>query len=135
MIRDASNGDIPQLLEWARKFHGISGIHAPFDDESVSGLLGRMIESPTAVVLKSETGAIGGMIIPAYCAPNWSIAVELFWWADRDGLRLLRAFELWAAEVGAQEVRMTSLAAQPRATEILSRRGYAAAEISHSKVI
>ena len=135
MIRPATLADIHRLVGWAQKFHAISGMAAPFDAEAVPGMLARMIESQDAVVLTSEHGAIGGVLIPAYCAPSWIIAVELFWWAEKDGLRLLRAFEEWAAQKGAQEVRMTSLSAQPRATEILSRRGYAAAEISHSKVI
>ena len=135
MIGPASHEDIPRLVAMGQKFHGMSGQAAPFDPDAVAGLLGQMIDSPAAVVLASDDGVIGGALSPAYCAPQWLMAVELFWWAERGGLRLLSEFEKWAQEIGAHEVRMTSLSAYPRAAEILSRRGYAASEISHTKVI
>lgn len=118
-----------------QKFHAMSGQACPFDPEAFSDLIGRMIKTPSAVVLKSDAGMIGGVLSPAYCAPQWVMAVEVFWWAERGGLGLLRAFEEWAREQGAQEVRMTSLSANPRAGKVLARRGYAVSEISHAKVI
>lgn len=113
----------------------MSEMAAPFDGTAISDMLASLMASSHGAVLIGDAGVIGGALLPAYCAPSWVIAVEMFWWAESGGLRLLRAFEDWAREAGASEVRMTSLAAQPRAAEILSRRGYKAAEISHSKVI
>ena len=118
-----------------RKFHGMSGQAAPFDPEAFGAFLGQMIDSPSAIVFVGQAGMIGGALSPAYCAPQWLIAVEFFWWAERCGLGLLRAFEKWAQVRGAHEIRMTSLAENPRAAAILSRRGYAASEISHAKVM
>jgi hypothetical protein len=61
---------------------------------------------------------------------------ELAWWAeDRAGLRLLSAFERWAADMGASEVRMTTICGLTAAETILARKGYAPREISHAKVI
>lgn len=94
-----------------------------------------MIESGSGAIIVSDAGFIGGVISPAYCDPKWLIAVELFWWAESGGLRLLRAFEDWASEMGASEIRMTSLASLPRADKLLRCRSYAPTEISYQKVI
>lgn len=134
-MKAATVEDIPHLLEFGRRFHGLSGVSFRYDDDAISRLLEGMIGSESATVIMSDHGVIGGMLSPAYCDPQWMMAVELFWWAERDGLALLRAFEDWAAGVGAQEVRMTSLAALPRADGILKRKGYAPMEISYQKVI
>jgi hypothetical protein len=133
MIRAAAPGDLPQLLEWGREFHAMSGMAAPFDPDAVSRLLLRMMESPDAVILMTERGGIGGFLMPAWTAPDWLIAVETFWFAGGDGRALLTAFESWAAQSGAREVRMTTLAAERRAEAVMSRRGYAAAEISWTR--
>lgn len=106
-----------------------------FDEVAVTGLLRCMIQNDAAAVLVSDAGAIGGMLSPAYCDPSWTMAVELFWWAEKDGLQLLRAFEDWAQEIGAKEVRMTSLASLPRADLILRRKGFSPTEISYQKVL
>lgn len=119
-----------------RKFHEASGQPCPFDPDGLAEFVSGMIDSPQAAIFLTEAGMIGGVLAPAYCSPGWSMAVELFWWSeDRQGLRLLRAFEEWAHESGAQEVRMTTLHSLPSAARILSRRGYGATEISYSKVI
>ena len=95
-----------------------------------------MILADTGVILLSDRGMIGGSLAPAYTAPDWLMAVEMFWFAeDGQGLRLLRGFEQWAADGGASEVRMTTLAGLSQADAILTRRGYAALETSYTKVI
>lgn len=134
-MRQATADDIPRLKEFGRRFHALSGVPCRFDDEAVTKLLAGMVEADNAAIIMSENGAIGGVLSPAYCDPQWIMAVELFWWAERDGLALLRAFEEWAVGKGAQEVRMTSLAALPRADGILKRKGYGPIEISYQKVI
>lgn len=132
-MRPATVDDLPRLLEMGRKFHAQSGMAFGFDDSAVSELLTALIAN--GCVLMTERGVIGGMLNPAYCDPAWVMAVELFWWAEGDGLLLLKGFEEWAESVGASEVRMTSLASLPRADAILRRKGYAPAEISYQKVI
>lgn len=132
-MRKATAADIPRLIEMGRKFHAQSQLPFGFDPVAVENLLTALAINGAVIV--SDHGAIGGVLNPAYCDPRWIMAVELFWWAEKDGLSLLRAFEEWAAEMGANEVRMTSLASLPRADAILRRKGYAATEISYSKVI
>ena len=135
MIRRADISDIPELVEMGRKFHKECGQPCGFDPDAVVGLLERMIASPDAVVLRSENGGIGGMLSPAFCDPSWIMAVELFWWAkDRQGIRLLRAFEQWAESKGVNETRTCVFANLPGANRILERMEYIPSEISYQKV-
>lgn len=116
-------------------FHAASGMPFAFDRAAMAEVLARLIASDDATVLMTQRGLIGGMLNTAYCAPSWVYAVEMFWWSQGDGLALLRAFEEWAQQAGANEIRMTSLAALPRADRILRHVGYSPAEISYSKVL
>jgi len=134
-VRPAALGDIPALLEMGKAFHAESGMPFNFDVDAVASVLTNMIGADSAAILMTERGVIGGLLQPAYCDPEWIYAVELFWWARGDGLALLRAFERWAQQAGAREVRMTSLAALPRADRLLRCVGYAPAEVSYSKAV
>lgn len=133
MVRLAALADIPTLMAMGRSFHAESGMPFAFNEEVMAQVFARMIEADGATILMTDKGLIGGMLNPAYCDPSWVYAVEMFWWARGDGMALLRAFEGWAAEVGANEIRMTSLANLPRADLLLRRYGYQPAEISYSK--
>jgi len=135
MVRPAALDDIPALLEMGKAFHAESMMPFAFNEDAMAAALRQMIESEGAAVLMTDRGVIGGAINPAYCDPSWLYAVELFWWAQGDGLKLLRAFEGWAQQAGAKEIRMTSLAALPRADRLLRCVGYAPAEVSYSKVV
>lgn len=136
MIREAIEADIPQLVDMARKFHDASNQFAPFSEAASTGLAQNLMASPDGVIFITDAGMIGGMLGPAYCAEGWNFAVELFWWAeDRNGLRLLKAFEDWAKSKNANEVRMTTLTNLGAADKILRKRGYQPLEISYGKVI
>jgi hypothetical protein len=135
MIRPATLDDLDQITAWGALFHAASGMSAPYDPEATRDFVAKLIEAPHATVLMHDHGMIAGVLSPAYCAPEWVIAVELFWWAEKRGLSLLRAFENWARDAGAAEVRMTTLSDLPSAAEIMARTGYVAAETSYSKVI
>lgn len=136
MIRPATHADLEMLAAFGAAQHAMSGVAAPFDRGAFSDFAGFLIDSDTATVLVSQRGMIGGVLFPAYCAADWRMAVELFWWAeDGQGLRLLSGFEQWAREHGAREVRMTTLASHERAALALQRRGYVPTETSHARVI
>jgi len=135
MVRPAALDDIPALLEMGKAFHAAALLPCAFDLDAMGVALRQMIETDGAAVLMTDRGVIGGAMNPAYCDPTWLYAVELFWWAQGDGLKLLRAFEDWAQQAGAKEIRMTSLATLPRADRLLRCVGYAPAEVSYSKVI
>lgn len=135
-MRQATNGDLGRIVEMGRKFHAASGLPMSFDAEAFGGFVSNMLASETCCFFVTDSGMICGALSPAYCNPDWVMAVELMWWAeDGQGLGLLSAFEEWALDSGASEVRMTSLHALKPAERILSRRGYAPIELSHTKVI
>lgn len=134
-MRAATEADIPAMLDMGADFHAASGARFGYDRDAMARVFAAMIEADTATVIVSDTGLIGGVLSPAYCDPAWIMAVEMFWWASGGGMALLKAFEAWATEQGAQEVRMTSLAALPKADAILQHKGYAPVEISYQKVI
>ena len=135
VIREAGVGDIGMVLDFCEKFHGISGLPVKFDRRAMGNLVRGLIESDDAVILMTDHGVIGGSLSPAFCDPDWVIAVEFFWWAKRGGIALLAAFEDWATARGANEVRMSSIASLPRADRLLKIKGYVPAEISYQKVI
>lgn len=136
MIREATAADIPAIVAMGRAFNAASGTPAAYDEAQAAQVAANLINSPQGVILVSDGGMIGGSLAPAYFNTAWTMAVELFWWArDRRGLHLLRAFEQWAADNGADEVRMTTLGAIKGPERILERRGYAPCEISYQKVL
>lgn len=105
-----------------------------FDEDAFLSVMGNI--DAQGGLFQSERGFIAGMIVPTLCDPNWKMAVELAWWAeDGSGQRLLRDFEKWAADNGASEVRMTTLANLPAAEKIMKRRGYAPTETSWTKEV
>jgi GNAT superfamily N-acetyltransferase len=128
MIRRADETDMPFLLEVARRFWAI----APYavgaiDEAAVEAVLCSLLDGG-GVILRHEHGAIGGFMSPMWMRPQTRVATELFWWAERDGLALMRAFEDWAREQGAAAVNMVSLAGHERAGRLYERRGYAPVE-------
>ncbi len=134
-IRAATIDDLGRVVEMGAKFHAMSESRFGYDEDAASSFAKGLIEGDAGAVFLSDHGVIGGALTPAYCCPAWVFAVELFWWAEKDGLALLRRFEEWAKEMGANEVRMTSLASLPRADAVLRRKGYEQMEISYSKVV
>ncbi len=134
-IRAAAERDLAVILEYGARFHEHSKQPFPFDPAATENFLRIMIKNDDAQIFVSDTGMIGGVLTPAYCAPNWVMAVELFWWAEKGGLKLLKAFEDWAKDMDANEVRMTSLAALERADGLLKRKSYTPTEISYRKLV
>ena len=130
--RPATIDDLPQLLEMGRKFHAMGPHKGPYVEADVSDMIAGLLRGGGVFI--HDHGMIGGMMVPAYCGKSWVMAVELFWWADRHGLALLLAFEEWARDNGASEIRMTTLADHPKADAILRKRGYTPCEISYTKV-
>lgn len=135
MIRRATLADVPDVVGFGVKFHEQAQQPFPYEVEAATRFAQGLIAGPQGAVFISDTGMIGGVLTPAYCAPNWIMAVELFWWAEQGGLKLLKAFEDWAEEMGANEVRMTSLAALERADGLLKRLEYTPTEISYRKLV
>ncbi len=132
-MRKATVDDVPFLVEMGHKFHAAAQLPFPAEQGAVETAIRQMIEQ--GVVFVTERGAIGGMLSRAWINPAWVYAAEFFWWAeDGKGRALLRAFEEWARDNGANEIRMSALDHIP-ARKILERAGYSCREISLGKVL
>jgi len=92
-----------------------------------------LISSPNSCVFIHDNGAIGGRISRLPFGPG-NMAQEVFWWAERGGLILMRAYEDWAQEKGASVICMASLP-NSRVDAIYRRRGYEPCEQFYKKVI
>lgn len=137
MIREASVSDVPALLEMGNRFSDKARLieHVGYDPASMDLTFRFLIEQPEHVVFIGASGAIGGMRAPHPFNHSHWIAQELFWWSEgREGLRLLDAFEAWAAEKCAT-VRMICLEAvnPERMGRLYRRRGYEPLEHGYIK--
>lgn len=136
MIREATTSDLPFLMDVAHKFHAAGGMPSTINVDALSQFLTAMIEGEQSVIFRTDGGVIGGAIVPAYYNHSYLQAVELFWWStDRQGRALLSEFERWAAEMGANEVRMSTIASIPKSARLLGHLKYTPSEISHRKAI
>ena len=134
MTIPATVQDLPRLLQMGEKFHRMSQLPCRFDAVAFGQTLLRLMNANDKTVLVTERGMIGGAIIPSYCDPDWNMAIELFWYSeDGRGLSLLRSFERWAKDKGADEIRMSSISSLPKAERIYTKMGYLKIEESWSK--
>lgn len=132
-IREATCGaDVRQVIEWTKAL--VASVQGPLqvDPAHCGAQIARLMHSPDAVVLMSKGGFIAGELTQTIISPQ-VIASEHGWYAsDRSGLRLLIAFEKWAAPRSAL-IKMSTPAPGSVAGKILERRGYRAAEMAWVK--
>lgn len=133
MIRQATEADLPALLEMGRKFHAASPWRViPFSDERFAqSVRAQLAGAGTYLVNEALTGMIGMVSGPVYFAENVTVAQETAWWCEdpRDALKLLQAAEEWARGVGASHVCMVRLeGVTERLGPFYERRGYAPTE-------
>lgn len=131
--RPATEADIPMLIDMttalAASVRGPQEVCRLRAGQTLAGL----ISSPQGVVFVSGGGFIAGQIMQTVISRDL-VAFELGWMAtDRSGLRLLWAFEAWAAEQGATLIKMSANGGA--AQRILERRGYRVAEVQMVKAI
>lgn len=101
----------------------ISGPVEP-DPAHIGETVLRLMHSPDGVVFVTDGGFLAGEVLQGVVSPA-RIAVEHGWFArDRSGLRLLTAFEAWAAGKGCAGIRMSA----PPGNTAMQRRGYRAVE-------
>ena len=86
LIKDASQSDVPQIVELARKFHAVSGYeNIEFDEETVENLLSASIEQglcQIGVVDDKIVGFLAGLSYPAILNANVMVGTEIAWWVE-----------------------------------------------------
>lgn len=136
-VRIAEKSDIPAILDLGERFHAMSPWRdKPFDRDATQAVLQRLIEQPEGVLLYNGHGMIGGVLSQIYFGGGL-IAQELFWFADKGGRDLIKAFEAWAFKSGASGIVMVNLNLNPRKDRVMGkmyeRRGYALRERHYYK--
>ena len=131
-VRPATLDDLPRLMGYAAEFLSYHPLTSQFprDLGAVEAKLRWMIESDEAALLVHDRGVIGGVLAPMWCSPGVTVASELFWWSESNGLSLMKAFEAWAASKGAQVVNMVMIMGVRDVSPIYDRAGYAPVELS-----
>jgi GNAT superfamily N-acetyltransferase len=146
MIRPLTPDDIHQMLDLAREMHR-TGVYAayPMDESRVAFIITRLIEAPEALSLGYErSGELVGAFLGEIVQDLWidvQVAVDHAFYvreADRGsraGIALLRAFETWANENGADILRPVVYAGINNQTVsgILEGMGYEISGTVHKK--
>lgn len=115
MIREATEDDIPVLLEMGRRFAAAARLDelSGYDDDSARATFEYLVSDPQGVLLVMDGGAAGAIIHPVLFNRSHMTASELFWWVDPDqrggGLRLFRALQDMVRERGAASLQMTTI--------------------------
>lgn len=136
MVRKATYGDLDAVVRLGADFHSYSPWRdVPFNPDATSEFVRKLIDS--GVVFMSDTGMIGGLLNPLYFNPEHVVAVELFWWATKNGRELMQAFEEWAVENGAHSIQFSALGDDKadRMAQLFDRAGYRKVETGYYREV
>ena len=142
ILRQVETAELPKLTECFAEFCRATRFVRGFDMGRFAALWSGLLESKAGVVfgLFDEAGEIQGMLGGlAYPEPYSAelLATEMFWFVRAEerggGIRLYRAFEQWAREMGCSQIRMVHLLdSMPERLEKVYRRwGFKAAEVHY----
>lgn len=143
VIRKANQADVFDLLVLARGFSREAPAMHKWDKDKTEQLLTTVINSPSCVVYVWEeneevVGGLVGLLQPLFMS-HTLVAAELAWFVDesvrgkRGALRLVKAFEGWAKENGADYVTMADIEGIANLGPLYKRLGYEKTETSYSK--
>jgi hypothetical protein len=119
----ANVSDIPLIIELAREEHSLSRwADAPFDEGATRQTAEDFLRSFGRTIFLTPNAYLLGMVQPMGFSRK-TIAIEYAWYSrDNSGMVLLRAFEAWARNMGADEVVVHDHVSQGRLARILQRR-------------
>lgn len=134
MIRECTLYDIDWLCRKATEFNA-EYYDIPLDPVKLYSYISNCITSPNGVCLRSDHGAIVGIVAPDPVR-DWTVLVETGWYSTgKDGLKLLSAFEVQGCIRDVNEIRLTTLETNVRVAEVLRRKGYSTIETSHRLIL
>jgi GNAT superfamily N-acetyltransferase len=148
MLRQLTTDDMPQLLELAREMHK-NGVYAayPIDEDRIAYILTAIIEEPSALTVGYEVdGVLAGAFAGEVIQDLWvdvMVAVDHAFYVreahrgSRAGIVLLKEYERWAKDMGADVLRPVVYAGvdNDAVSSILSRMGYETAGTIHKKEV
>lgn len=118
MIRKAEGKDLQKIESLLSEFYhteGFQTLNIPYDRDSVLDLALRMIIGENGLILVNEKddrigGVIGVQMMPFPFNKNYISLVESFWYAnDGSGIRLLKAVEKIAIDIGVRFIGIVSI--------------------------
>lgn len=141
VIRPATLADVPALVVMGQQFAQTELYRDILREnpEQMAIVATHLIEDDTGTVLVLERDGILMGMIGLVCTPHFlsgdMYAGEVFWWVTPgqrgDGVRLLRAAESWAIELGAKTLQM--IAPTERVGRFYDRLGFTRMETSYQK--
>ena len=146
-IRLATVEDAAVLTAMGRDFLQYSEYrNLQVTDEEIQAGIGGVIANEMSFVAEIDDQIVGfilGIIGPMWFVQRVRVAVELAWWVDPEhrnttaGIRLLKAFESHATNMGVQYIAMSDLVVQgdTPVARLLGRMGYSVTERMHTKEI
>ncbi|MBT3070938.1 hypothetical protein KKP04_08665 [Rhodomicrobium sp. Az07] len=136
VIRQADEGDVARFVELGLRFYAEEGGRR-VDPRALARFAFAQIGEPGRVLLAAKEPAaafLAGMIAPHYLTGE-PTAFKTAWYALPDargyGAHLLRAFEVWAKEMGAARLIVAGRA--PRTLALLERLQFQPLETVYAK--
>ena len=145
LIRDATEADIPELLEMSERFQSVSGLapFIPFDVQTAEATARLLMERRGLLIL--DIGRPVGFAAIGVMEHFWNkavkVGIELGWWIEPEyrgqGREMLHAVEARMRTLGATVMNMACLEAQrPKATgRLYERAGYTLVDHLYYKVL
>ena len=144
IIRKATHDDIFDLLVLARGFSKEAPAMHKWDKDKTEAMLKMCIDGTATTILVMETegevvGGIVGVIQPLFMS-HTIVAAELAWFVapsrrGKGALKLLRAFEGWAKDNGADYITMADIRGIADLSKLYERQGYELSEAAYSKKV
>lgn len=143
-VRKATHDDIFQVLVLCYNFaKEAPTVYRTFDKEKVEVTLNNLIDSDfSEIFVLEKDGVIIGMlacIITQLFFSTKKTSTELAWYVDKEhrggtkSLRLIKVYEAWAKEKGAEIIGMTDLSELQELGSIYERLGYTLNESTYIK--
>lgn len=122
---------------------GITGFVFPFRADYAERLFLAHLRGRTMAIVHDVAGSAQGVLMATATehpfGPVW-LARETVWWIDpahrgTAAVRMLDAYETWAAAQGCQFVGMAGMGDDPAVAKLYQRRGYRVAETHYLKAL
>ena len=144
IIRKATHDDIFDLLVLARGFSKEAPAMHKWDKDKTEAMLKTCLDNEATTILVMDhdgevVGGIVGVIQPMFMS-HTVIASELAWFVDpahrgRGAIKLVKAFETWAKEHGADYLTMADIRGIADLSKLYERQGYQLTEAAYSKKV
>lgn len=144
IIRDANENDIPFMLEEGIKFLKLhpANLDKNYDSEHLIDLSYNFINNHVVLIAEENEvslGLIAGLISPNPFNPNYIGLQEFMWWVKEDyrnssaAIKLYRAFENRAKELGVNFISMVSTSYTPTLEKLYKRDRFIPVETAYIK--